>query len=466
VIVKDVLKRIGIDSNDTRIVKGVTFDSRKVKEGYIFVAYKGEKVDGNDYIYKAFENGAICVVSDRLVGYDVYKSDDIEKAKVSLCQLIYSLNKIKLIGITGTNGKTSSAHLVYQSLNNLGIRATYIGTLGVIDGDYIKELDNTTPNMDTLSFEINEAIKRKCEYVVMEVSSHALSMNRVKPFSFDVVAFTNLTQDHLDYYKDLEEYFNAKKLLFDTAKENCIGIINNEDNYSNKIIKDFKGKVIRYGNSSEYDYEIIKNDLNGLVFKVNEAIINSKLIYKTNIYNLLLTYVILSTLGYDKDLIIKAISDCNVIEGRMEVIANNNNYIILDYAHTPDAMERILKETNKIKKGRNIVLFGCGGNRDKSKREIMGKIANDYADFIYLTNDNPRFEKDDDIINDILFGIENKNKLIIEKDREKAITMAIKQMKENDVLLILGKGHEDYQIIKDQKYHLSDREIVLVCIKK
>lgn len=465
-IVKDVLKKVGIESDDKRVVKGVAFDSNDVEDGYIFVAYNGNSTDGNNYIHKAFENGAVCVVSDRLVGYDIYKSDNIEFVKEELCKLIYKIDKIKLIGITGTNGKTSSAHLLYQCFNNMGIRATYIGTLGVIDNDYNKALNNTTPNMDVLSREIYLAKKRKCEYVVMEVSSHALSMSRTKIFKYDVIAFTNLTQDHLDYYKNMEEYFKAKKILFDNADENCIGIVNNEDSYSARIISDFKGKVIRYGNDSEYSYDLINNTMKGITFKVNEDIISSKLIFKPNLYNLLLVYTILMSLGYKNYDVVNSLNECKTINGRMEVLYSDEYYIVLDYAHTPDAMERIIKETNKIKQGRSIVVFGCGGNRDKSKRKIMGNIASLYGDKIYVTDDNPRFESEEAIISDILEGVSYKDKVIVEKDRKNAITLAIKDLTKNDVLLILGKGHEDYQIIKNKKIHLSDREIVQSCLEK
>lgn len=465
-IVKTLLKKIGINSEDTREIKGVSFDSRNIKEGYIFIAYKGENYDGNDYIYHAFNNGALCVISDRLVGYDIYKSNNIEKDKQILVKEVYKTDGIKLIGITGTNGKTSSAHLLYQSLNHMGIRTCYIGTLGIIDGDYKIEIDNTTPNMDVLAREIVKAKKRKCEYIVMEVSSHSLSMDRVKIFNFDVIAFTNFSQDHLDYYKDMDRYFNAKKILFDSASKNCIGIINNEDEYSNKIIKDFKGKVIRYGSYSEYDYKIIKNDLDGLIIKINSMILSSPLIYKTNLFNLLLTYTMLSVLGYRKNDIIEALSNSKTIDGRAEVLYRKDYYIILDYAHTPDAMERIITETNNIKRGNLIVLFGCGGNRDRLKRSIMGTIASNGADKIYLTNDNPRYEDELEIINDILLGVKDRDKVRVILDREKAINDAINNMKKDDILLILGKGHEEYQIIKNQKIHLSDREIVYACINK
>ena len=460
-LVKDVLKKIGINSSDMRSVKGVSFDSRNIKDGYIFVAYKGEKVDGNDYIYEAFSNGAVCVVSDRLVGYDIYCCNNISKAKEVLIKSIYKLNKVKLIGITGTNGKTSTAHLLYQSLNNIGVKSAYIGTLGVIDNEYSRILDNTTPDMDVLAQEISMAIKRKTKYVIMEVSSHSLSMNRVAPFNFEIIGFSNLSQDHLDYYQNMENYFLAKKLLFDNAKKQTIGVINNQDSYSKRIIKDFKGKVVEYGDN----YQIVKNDIHGLGFFIDNIFIESPLIYKTNISNLLMVYTILVELGIDREIISKAIKKCAPIKGRMEVLYNNEFSIILDYAHTPDAMERIIKETNSIKKGRCIVLFGCGGNRDKTKRPIMGKIASTLADKIYITNDNPRNENENKIIEDILSGIANNDKIKVEINRERAIQLAISELEKDDILLVLGKGHEDYQIIKNKKYHLSDREIVNSCLE-
>ena len=464
-LVKELLEKIGIASDNEKEVTGICFDSRKVKDGNIFVAYKGADSDGNDYIWDAFNNGAVCVVSDRLVGYDVYKSNNINLDKETMIREFYDFRKIKFIGITGTNGKTSSAHLLYQALNYLGIRTTYVGTLGVIDNEYFQELDNTTPDMDVLAREVEKAIDRKCKYIVMEVSSHSLSMNRIAPFYFDIVAFTNFTQDHLDYYQTMDEYFKAKKILFDRADENCIGVVNSEDTSSFKLISDFKGRIVTYGHKGNYDYRILKNNLNGLKFKVDENIIDTKLVYKTNLYNLLLVYTILSLLNYDKEDIKKALEDVSPIPGRMEILKNKNKYVILDYAHTPDAVEKIVKETNKIKKGKVYVLFGCGGNRDKSKRAIMGKIASEYGDYIYLTNDNPRNEDEMVIINDILTGITNPN-IVIEKDRKKAIETAIDNLKKGDILLVLGKGHEEYQIINNKKYHFSDKEIILQCLEK
>jgi len=463
-LVKDLLRKIDIISDDNREVKGISFKSKEVRDGYIFVARKGNTFNGNDYIKEAFTNGAICVVSDSLESDNIYLSKNINRDAQTLIKNYYDLSDIKLIGVTGTNGKTSTCHLIYESLNSMKKRATYIGTLGVIDNDYKLELDNTTPEIDVLAREIDKAKKRGSEYIVMEVSSHSLSLNRVDILDFDVVCFTNLSQDHLDYYKNMEDYFRSKKLLFDRASDRSIAIVNNEDIYCDDIIKDYKGKVIRYGNKGDYEFEIINNSFEGISFKIDNQIITSKLLFKTNIYNLVVSYLVLKYLGFDPDEIRKALDKSNVINGRSEVLYNKGFYIILDYAHTPDAMERILLEVNKIKQNRVITLFGCGGNRDKSKRKIMGYISTLNSDKVYVSNDNPRFENEDDIISDII-SISNKEKITIIKDREKAISEAINELENGDVLLILGKGHEEYQIIKDKKYHLSDREIVNKCLE-
>jgi UDP-N-acetylmuramoyl-L-alanyl-D-glutamate--2,6-diaminopimelate ligase len=262
----------------------------------------------------------------------------------------------------------------------------------------------------------------------------------------------------------MDDYFKSKKLLFDRASDKSIAIVNNEDIYCDEIIKDYKGKIIRYGNKGDYEYEVISNSLNGVAFKIDNEIINSTLLFKTNIYNLVVAYLVLKHLGFDTSEIRESLARVHVINGRSEVLYNKGFYIILDYAHTPDAMERILLEVNRIKENRVITLFGCGGNRDKSKRKIMGYISTLNSDRVYISNDNPRFENEDDIISDII-SISDKEKITIIKDREKAINEAINELENGDVLLILGKGHEEYQIIKDKKYHLSDREIVTKCLE-
>ena len=457
--VNALLEKIGIESDDTRIVKGISFDSRTVKEGYIFIAKKGDNYDGNDYIKDAFSNGGICVVSDSYLDANIYKSNDIEKDKDILIKEFYDISDVKLIGVTGTNGKTSTCYLVYDAIKKLDEEALYIGTLGVIGKDYFLELNNTTPEIDILAREIYKAKLNGCKYVVMEVSSHSLSLNRVNILNFDILGFTNFSQDHLDYYKDMDSYFYSKKKLFDTALKDSIAIVNRDDKRSKEIVQDYKGRLIWFGLD-----EVISNNIKGVKFKEDGITIESKLLFSQNIYNLKMAYYILKSLGFNRECIAKVLNKSSVINGRCEVIESQNYHIILDYAHTPDAMERILKEVNKIKEGRVITLFGCGGNRDKSKRSIMGSIASLYSDFVYLTNDNPRNENEDDIISDIIINMKDNYKII--KDRKTAIGEAINNLEKKDILLILGKGHEEYQIIGNNKYHLSDREIVRECQKK
>ena len=465
-LVKTLLDKIGIESNDDREVKGISFNSTNVGNGYIFIAKKGFSYDGNDYINEAFSNGALCVISDSFNGNNIYYSSNIDGDKLTLINEFYNFDDIKIIGITGTNGKTSTCYLLYEALNNLGIKATYIGTLGIISENYFYELENTTPEVDILAREISKAKERNSKYIVMEVSSHSLSLNRVSLLKFDYIGFTNLSQDHLDFYKNMEEYFLSKKLLFDKASSDCLAVINKDDIYSKRIIEDYKGMVVSYGKNSDYEYEIISNDLSGISFRIDGEIIQSKLLFKTNIYNLAMVYLLLKGIGINKKDIVNVLSNCNVIKGRSEVLYNKEFCIILDYAHTPDAMERILLEVNKIRKNRVVCLFGCGGNRDNKKREIMGFIACINSDKVYICNDNPRYENEDKIINDITALIKDKTNYEIIKDRKDAIEAALSNLCDGDILVILGKGHEEYQIIGNKKYHFSDKEIVLKWLEK
>jgi UDP-N-acetylmuramoyl-L-alanyl-D-glutamate--2,6-diaminopimelate ligase len=465
-LVKTLLDKIGIESNDDREVKGISFNSKNVENGYIFIAKKGFSYDGNNYINEAFSNGALCIISDSFNGNNIYYSSNIDEDKLTLINEFYNFDDIKIIGITGTNGKTSTCYLLYEALNNLGIKATYIGTLGIISENYFYELENTTPEVDILAREISKAKERNSKYIVMEVSSHSLSLNRVSLLKFDYIGFTNLSQDHLDFYKNMEEYFLSKKLLFDKASSDCLAVINKDDIYSKRIIEDYKGNVVSYGKNSDYEYEIISNDLSGISFRIDGEIIQSKLLFKTNIYNLAMVYLLLKGIGINKKDIVNVLSNCNVIKGRSEVLYNKEFCIILDYAHTPDAMERILLEVNKIRKNRVVCLFGCGGNRDNKKREIMGFIASINSDKVYICNDNPRYENEDKIINDITGLIKDKTNYEIIKNRKDAIEAALSNLCDGDILVILGKGHEEYQIIGNKKYHFSDKEIVLKWLEK
>ena len=417
-------------------------DSRKIKKGDTFIAIG----KGINYIEDAKKNGAKRIIIK-----------DEEYLKKYLKRYYYSkIKHIKLIGITGTNGKTTSAYLIYQSLNLLGIKCGYIGTLGYYRlGKHIK-LNNTTPDLLTIYELLMES--RDLEYVVMEVSSQGLSYGRVDTLKFSYAIFTNLTQDHLDYHKTMENYCLAKQLLFKKLKG--IGIVNIDDFYHNYFHTD---KMITYGmKKSDYQIKKINTNMNETRFMVNNNKYKTKLIGEYNIYNLTVVIIILKCLKISYLDIFKVISKLSNVSGRMDTIKYNDNLIVIDYAHTPDAVEKIIKCMKNIG-NRIITIIGCGGNRDKTKRPIMGGITTKYSDYAIFTSDNPRLENASSILNDIVNKLDTFNYEIVE-NRSLAINKGIQMLTKNDILLILGKGCEDYQIIGNQKIPFSDKEEVLKII--
>ena len=440
----------------------IKIDSRKVKQNDTFIALSGIKSDGHDFIEDAIFNGATKIVSERPIEnkYNVENivvSDTKEYLKEYLKSNYYDdISKLKLIGITGTNGKTTTCFLIYQALNKLGIKCAYIGTLGFYTLEEKRELTNTTPNLYEIYDMLLECASKDYEYVVMEVSSQGLSMGRVDTLIFDYVIFSNLTQDHLDYHKTMENYVLEKQKLFKMTN-NSFAIINNDDSYKDYFLLD--NKNITYGKTSN-DYKIsdINSTINGSYFKLNDESYFTKLIGEYNIYNVTIVIILLKLLNI-KD-IHETIKELDSPSGRMDIINYKDNVVIIDYAHTPDAIEKIITNVSKLPHNRVITLLGCGGNRDKKKRSIMGSIATKYSDFVIFTSDNPRFEKPKDIIRDIVSKLYTKNYKII-VNRKKAIKKSIQMLKKNDILLLLGKGHEEYQIIKDKKYPFSDKKIAL-----
>lgn len=444
-------------------------DSRKVKKGDTFLALRGVETDGHDYIVSAIENGASKVICEH-GSYDV-ETVVVEDTRKYLADYLHNmydneLADIKFVGITGTNGKTTTAYLVYQMLNKLSCPTAYIGTIGFYMVNSYKETQNTTPDLMELYEMFDLCIKNKIEVIVMEVSSHALEIGRLMGIDFDIVAFTNLTQDHLDVHGTFENYMKAKQKLFYKVKKGGKAIVNIDDEYaSNFLIKG--NNNITYG-FNKGDYHVISSKLlmNKTVFDFNykDVIYNAEvnLLGKYNIYNYLLALIIVNGLGYD----IKEILGIKVSSppGRFEIINYQDNVIIVDYAHTPDAMENILKCCNELKRGNIITVIGCGGKRDKTKRPIMGDIATKYSSYVIFTDDNPRCEDSKEITNDIIRNLGVKN-FEVNNDRYEATKKAISLLNHNDMLLILGKGHENYQIIGNEKIHYSDKETVLEIIK-
>ncbi len=448
----------------------IKIDSRKVVPGDTFVAIKGTTVDGHDFIDKAIENGATKVVVDHPVQCDV-ETLIVENTETWLTNYIsetYSeeINKMNILGVTGTNGKTTTAYLTYQLLNKLGTKTAYIGTIGfyVPDEDVV-ELPNTTPNILDLYELLLTAKEKGCKNVIMEVSSHALHQERVKGIKYKVAAFTNLTQDHLDYHGTMENYFNAKKLILNQLEGPMI--INSDDPYGIAWEEACDAAFIKsktYGFKGEnYKLKDYSDTENGtfIEFSVDnqDYEVETNLRSNFNVYNYLTLVSLVNSLGYSIEEIINYTKDIYPPKGRCEQIKVGEGEAVVDYAHTPDAVEKIVKAFSINKKARVITLVGCGGDRDPKKRPIMGRIAAENSDYVIFTSDNPRTEDPQAIMDDILKGVDTDN-YEVELDRRKAIAKALDMIQKDDVILILGKGHEDYQIIGHEKIHLDDAEEV------
>ena len=442
----------------------VKIDSRKVVKGDTFVAIRGNTVDGHDYIEQAISNGATKIICEE-GNYNI-ETIIVENTTEYLKNYLvenYSkeLSTLKLIGVTGTNGKTTTCFLTYQILNKLGIKTCYIGTIGCYLEDKQIELSNTTPDILELYNLLLKAKENNCQVVVMEVSSHSISQERIKGLNFDVCAFTNLTQDHLDYHKTMENYCNTKVKLINYLKENGKIIVNTDDYYSKYFICN---KSLALGINGK-DYKIESYNLNNTYTDINfkakekEYSIRTNLIGKFNIYNFLTSLALINNLNIEVEEILNVVSDIHAPDGRAEIIKVGNSIAVVDYAHTPDAVSKIIDSFREVTKGKIITIVGCGGDRDPKKRPIMGSIASENSDYVIFTNDNPRTEDEKLIMEDILEGVKKDN-FIVEHDRREAIKKGLSILEDNDTLLILGKGHEDYQIIGREKIHLSDKEEV------
>lgn len=476
-----------VTTHDVEIGK-LQYDSRKVQRSDCFIALKGGKYDGHTFIQNAINQGAKVVVlqhdevlPDSLCmhrGVIKVVVPDTRKALAVMSSNYYGhpSEKMKFIGVTGTNGKTTTSHLVKAILEATGEKVGLVGTIEYKIGERILPATHTTPE----SLELNELfgmmVEDKCTSVAMEVSSHALDQSRIYGLDFDVAIFTNLTQDHLDYHRTMEKYFEAKKILFTELKPTSYAVINHDDRWGIMINDSIRTKTISYGIDSAADVQAkdLKFAMNGTTLTINnshgEFTFTTSLIGKFNIYNVLAAYSTGLALGIPREQIIQGINNMKNVRGRFERIASPSGWTaIVDYAHTPDALENCLKTIQDIlptqNRGRIITVFGAGGDRDKTKRPLMGRIAGDYSDIIIVTSDNPRTEEPEKIIDDIIRGITRHASVLRELDRRTAIERAISCAQRGDVILIAGKGHEDYQVIGQEKIHFSDREIVEKLIK-
>ncbi|HFF8987884.1 TPA: UDP-N-acetylmuramoyl-L-alanyl-D-glutamate--2,6-diaminopimelate ligase [Clostridium perfringens] len=476
-ILKSLLKGLDyevIKDNEESKVQNIRYDNRKIEQGDAFVCVKGFKVDGHSFIGDAIKKGAktLIVQEDVSVQEDItiIKVRDTRKALAIMSSNYFGnpKDKLKIIGITGTNGKTTSAFIIKSILEKAGFMTGLIGTIANYIGNKKVDAVRTTPE----SYELHELFKNMVdagvEYCVMEVSSHSLELDRVYGIQFEEGIFTNLTRDHLDFHKTFENYYNAKFKLFERSNHS---IINLDDPYGANIVKDIeerglKTKVSTFSIEKESDFKAfeIKSHSNGSEFKVNLESIEEFSINipgEYNIYNSLGCIICAYNLNIPMDKIKEGLSDV-VIPGRCELVAKEKNLpysIIIDYAHTPDGLENILSTVKAFTKNRMISVFGCGGDRDKVKRPQMGKIGCELSDIAIITSDNPRSEEPMDIINDIVKPL-NYDNFVIEVNRKEAIRKAMNMALEGDVIVIAGKGHETYQILKDETIHFDEREVV------
>ena len=468
--ISEILNGLKIyDVYDNAEVSYVTADSRKVCKGCIFVCVKGNKFDGHDFAAKAQKDGAVLIVAERDLGLKNQITVGNTRAVLSLlCANFFGnpAKHLKLIGVTGTNGKTTTAFLIKNSLEKMGVKTGLIGTVKNMAGDKEYPASLTTPE----SFELHELfsnmVKEGCEYCVMEVSSQALAQERTAGLHFEAGIFTNLTQDHLDYHGTFENYAYAKSKLFASSS---LCVLNLDDEHAMSMMRDSDGRMVTYSaNRDEADYTAkyirYKNDsieyelvTLGYVERVRVGIPG-----EFTVYNSMAAAVTLIELGFGFSKVLYALSLSEGIKGRIEVVPTDTDYtVIIDYAHSPDGLENIISSLRKTAKGRIITVFGCGGDRDRTKRPIMGAIAADLSDVIVVTSDNPRSEDPEEIIKDILAGIKNtKVKKIVKTDRTQAIAAALNEAVKDDTVLLAGKGHETYQILNTGKIHYDEREIV------
>ena len=459
-------------------ISSICYDSRKVKENSVFVAIKGVNIDGHRFILDAINKGAMAVIleDNNSVPDDIFVHEkrakilvaDSRKALAEISCALYKnpSEKIKLIGITGTNGKTTTTYFIKSILETAGEKTGLLGTIANYIGDVEIKSSLTTPESNDLNELLYRMYNEGCGYAVMEVSSHSLIMNRVYGLNFSSAVFTNITSDHLDFHVNFENYLSAKKILFDSLSSSSFAIYNSDDSNSKRLVGNTKAGLISYGTSSNSDF-VLKNisyDLSGTTFTVEHKggsfPVSTSLIGKFNAYNACAAFAVGFTSGIKEEKIIEGIKNTKQVPGRFEVISKGNKKVIVDYSHTADSLEKALLAVKDIVKESAPVytVFGCGGNRDKTKRPIMGKIATELSDYVLVTSDNPRFEDPFEIINDIRTGIIKDNYKVIE-NREEAISYAIKNSEENAIILIAGKGHENYQEIKGIRNHFSDREV-------
>ncbi|MFH6767934.1 UDP-N-acetylmuramoyl-L-alanyl-D-glutamate--2,6-diaminopimelate ligase [Gaetbulibacter aquiaggeris] len=480
---KDILYRVTINAvvGSTLVdINTIQFDSRSINDSDLFVAIKGTLVDGHDFIDKAIKKGARAIICEKLPdnfhnGITYVEVQNASRALAFMASNYYEMpsENLKLVGVTGTNGKTTVATLLYQLFKKAGFKVGLLSTVKIMVDNKEYKATHTTPDSLTINKYLKEMSNDGVEFCFMEVSSHGIHQNRTEGLHFVGGIFTNLTHDHLDYHNSFAEYRDVKKSFFDHLPASAFALVNIDDKNGLVMLQNTKARKYTYALKTYADYrvQILENELRGLLLKINDSEVWTKLIGNFNAYNMIAIYATADLLGLKKEESLQLISTLESVSGRFQyLISDEKITAIVDYAHTPDALKNVLETINNIrtKNEELITVVGCGGDRDKTKRPIMGNIASTLSTKVIITSDNPRSEVPEAIINEIETGVEPQNikKVVSIVDRKQAIKTACQLAKPNDIILIAGKGHENYQEIKGERFDFDDFKIVKELLKQ
>ena len=454
-------------------ITGITNDSRKVRPGYLYVAIKGYKADGHNFIKKSLECGAQAIVSEEKLSLDtsipqiVVRNTRKALSSLSCCFYNNPSQKINVVGVTGTNGKTTTTFLTKSIIEKAGYEAGLIGTINYQIGEKMITAQETTPESVELQRLIAEMVAAKMKFAVMEVSSHSAIQHRIENIDFKTAVFTNITAEHLDYHKTISNYMNAKLELFKNLRKDSFAVLNADDEFSEYFADRTNAKILWYGikNDADIKAEICRESTSDIMIKLKysgkEIDMKMPFVGVHNVYNVLAAVASAISLGFELDVIKSGIETAPTVPGRLESVPCNRGFeVVVDYAHTPHALETVLQALRNLVKGRILLVFGCGGDRDKEKRPLMGRIADEKSDIFWLTNDNPRSEDPLNIIDGIKVGIKPGRSFHTQINRHKAIADALSEATDGDLVLVAGKGHEKYQIIKDTITPFDDREVI------
>ena len=475
---EDILKNVAtvnINGNTEKSVSEIIFDSRKAKTGSLFVAVRGTQVDGHDFLESAIQKGSDMIVCETLPETlnETVTYIQVSDSAAALGQMASNFyehpsTKLKLIGVTGTNGKTTTVTLLYRLFSDLGYKVGLLSTVENIIAGQVIPSTYTTPDAVQINALIEEMVDSGCEYAFMEVSSHAIQQHRITGLTFTGGLFTNISHDHLDYHKTFKAYIKAKKMFFDILESSAFALTNIDDRNGLVMLQNTKARKLTYGlrRPADFKAKIIENSLSGLYLELDKQELFARLIGQFNAYNLLSVYSVAVLLEQEKFEVLQSLSKLKSAEGRFDYVLSKDQKItaIVDYAHTPDALEKVLSTIDKLKSGNTkvITVVGCGGDRDKKKRPLMAKVACDYSHQVILTSDNPRSEEPEAILQDMEAGIPPyaTQKSITIINRKEAIKVACKLAQPEDIILVAGKGHEKYQEIKGVKHDFDDKKIL------